>query len=119
MQLESNNWKFIFRALGISPLVFSVALLIFYLNTWLLIDHPPSYDMPDPKSVGVYFLYFPLVFISMFASMVTVPFSLVLLLIYLIVHQRRSSWQLVTYVLLVNATAVFISQTEMLNWFLD
>ena len=85
-------WKSIFYMLAVTPWLFIISLMAFYIHAGRILDRPPNYNQPDPKELSIYEDYAP--YIDFFGSIWICSLMLwvVLSIIYLIVNRKKIEW---------------------------
>ena len=85
-------WKSIFYILAVTPWLFIISLMAFYIHAGRILDRPPNYNQPDPKELSIYYDYAP--YIDFFASIWICSLMLwvVVSIIYLIVNRKKIEW---------------------------
>jgi len=112
-------WRASVYGLGIIPLIFSISLLAFYFHSALIIGRFPTYGHPDPKSLGIYVLYSPIVYLASAIWMCSLILWLITIVAYIIAKRKQIIWQPVIIGLIAHVFAILLVLSRVMEWFVD
>jgi len=99
--------------------MYVVFLYAFYFHSAVKLGFFPYYDNPDPKEIGLYEIYEPI--INLFGNIWLILFCIwiPLILIYWIIYKKKTDWKPII-ISAVSFLIAFLSFfTEVTEWFAD
>jgi hypothetical protein len=112
-------WKSIFILLGIIPFGFIFSLLTFYFHAGYILGRLPIYDKPDPKFLSIYNLYAPWIDITGEVWLISLFIWLFIMVIYLIINRKSTSWKLLLYSSIGYIIAILLFLSGIMEWYSD
>lgn len=114
-----KNWKTYFYGLGTIPLIFSISLLTFYFHAGLILGRLPRYNQPDPKELGIYFDYLPIISLTGNIWIYSLIFWLLLTVVYLIAKRKQIIWKPIIISALGQVCAISLFLSGVMEWYAD
>ncbi|NVK28065.1 MAG: hypothetical protein HWE14_08475 [Flavobacteriia bacterium] len=106
--------------LSILPLGLVVNIFTFYFHTAYLLGHLPTYNNPDPKSLGIHSYYdgpqFAVFLIALVISLWSWPIAFVG---YAITHRKAPNWRLLILSILGYGSIFLLMYSGAMEWYLD
>lgn len=114
-----KSWKTYFYVLVTFPLIFSISLLTFYFHAGLILGRLPSYNQPDPKELGIYFYYHPIINLTGNIWILSFIIWLLSTVVYLIWKREKINWKPVIISILGQVWAILIVLSGIIEWYAD
>jgi hypothetical protein len=114
-----NSWKACFHVTGIIPVLFCVSLLGFYFHAAYILGKFPTYGHPDPKTLGIYVIYSPMILVTGNIWICSLPIWLIVTATYVILKRKLVTWRPVILSLLAQICAIAVFLSTVSEWYAD